>query len=75
MVSNHIHNNGIFDAFTDTIESAKILKCDHFKISSFTMADLNGAIDSGMWLNMVNVKPPYLFDLEVESTEKFHFGV
>ena len=24
-----------------------------------------------MWLNMVNVKPPYLPDLEVESIKKF----
>ena len=24
------------------------------------------AMDPGMWLNMVNVKPPYLVDLEVE---------
>ena len=25
------------------------------------------ALDPGMWLNMVNVKPPYLPDLEIES--------
>ena len=24
------------------------------------------AMDPGMWLNMVNVKPPYLVDLEVD---------
>ena len=28
------------------------------------------AMDPGMWLNMVNVKPPYLVDLEVESMKK-----
>jgi len=27
--------------------------------------------DPGMWLNMVNVKPPYLADLEIESMKKF----
>ena len=34
-------------------------------------AEVPAAIDSGMWLNMVNVKPPHLSDLEVESTMKF----
>ena len=29
------------------------------------------ALDLGMWLNMVNVKPPYLADLEIESMKKF----
>ena len=29
------------------------------------------AIDPGMWLNMVNVKAPYLSDLELESMKKF----
>ena len=29
------------------------------------------ALDPGMWLNMVNVKPPYLADLEIESMKKF----
>ena len=29
------------------------------------------AINSGMWLNMVNVKTPYLADLELESMKKF----
>ena len=29
------------------------------------------ALDPGMWLNMVNVKPPYLPDLEIESMKKF----
>ena len=29
------------------------------------------AIDPGMWLNMVNVKAPYLSDLELESMTKF----
>ena len=29
------------------------------------------AMDPGMWLNMVNVKPPYLVDLEIESMKKF----
>jgi len=29
------------------------------------------AMDPGMWLNMVNVKPPYLVDLEVDSMKKF----
>ena len=28
------------------------------------------AMDPRMWLNMVNVKPPYLFDLEVERMKK-----
>jgi len=34
-------------------------------------AEVPAAIDSGMWLNMVNVKPPHLIDLEVESMKKF----
>jgi hypothetical protein len=29
------------------------------------------AVDPGMWLSMVNVKPPQLADLEVESMKKF----
>jgi hypothetical protein len=29
------------------------------------------ALDPGMWMNMVNVKPPYLPDLEIESMKKF----
>jgi len=29
------------------------------------------AMDPGLWLNMVNVKPPYLSDLEIESMKKF----
>ena len=29
------------------------------------------AMDPGMWLNMVNVKPSYLVDLEVENMKKF----
>ena len=29
------------------------------------------AIDPGMWLNMVNIKAPYLSDLELESMKKF----
>ena len=32
------------------------------------------AMDPGMWLNMVNVKPPYLVDLEIESM-KIYVGV
>jgi len=32
------------------------------------------AMDPGMWLNMVNVKPSYLVDLEVESMNEY-FGV
>ena len=28
-------------------------------------------LDPGMLLNMVNVKPPYLADLEIESMKKF----
>jgi hypothetical protein len=28
-------------------------------------------MDPGMWLNMVNVKPPQLADLEIESMKKF----
>ena len=28
------------------------------------------ATDPGIWLNIVNVKPPYLVDLEVESMKK-----
>ena len=30
-------------------------------------AALPAAIDPGMWLNMVNVKTPYLADLKLES--------
>ena len=29
------------------------------------------ALDPGMWLNMVNVKPLYLANLEIESMKKF----
>jgi hypothetical protein len=29
------------------------------------------AVDPGMWLSMVNVKPPQLADLEIESMKKF----
>ena len=29
------------------------------------------AMDPGLWLNMVNVKPPNLLDLEIESMKKF----
>ena len=29
------------------------------------------ALDPGMWMNMVNVKPPHLPDLEIESMKKF----
>jgi len=29
------------------------------------------AMDPGLWLNMVNVKPPYLLDLEIDSMKKF----
>ena len=28
-------------------------------------------LDPGLWLNMVNVKSPYLLDLEIESMKKF----
>ena len=28
-------------------------------------------LDPGMWLNLVTVKPPYLANLEIESTKKF----
>ena len=28
-------------------------------------------MDPGLWLNMVNVKPPYLLDLEIERSNKF----
>jgi len=34
-------------------------------------AEVPAAIDPGMWLNMVNVKPPQLSDLEVKSMKKF----
>ena len=33
------------------------------------------AWDPGMWLNMVNVKPPYLADLELKVWRKFYFGL
>ena len=29
------------------------------------------AMDPGLWLNMVNVKPSYLLDLQNESMKKF----
>ena len=31
-------------------------------------------MDPGMWLNMVNLKPPYLVDLKVESTKKLFWS-
>ena len=31
---------------------------------------LSLALDPGMWLNMLNMKPPYLPDLEIESMKK-----
>jgi len=34
-------------------------------------AEILAAINPGMWLNMLNVKPPHLSDLEVESVKKF----
>ena len=34
-------------------------------------AEFPAAIDPGMWLSMVNVKPLHLSDLEVESMKKF----
>ncbi len=34
-------------------------------------AAIPAPIDPGMWLSMVNVKPPHLADLEVESMKKF----
>ena len=38
------------------------------------MAALSAAIDPVMWLHMVNVKTPYLTDLELESMKKL-FGI
>jgi len=35
------------------------------------VAEFPAAIDPGMWLKMVNVKPLPLTDLEVESMKKF----
>ena len=35
------------------------------------MAEVPAAIDPGMCLNMVNVKPPHLSDLDVDSMKKF----
>ena len=32
-------------------------------------AEIPALIDPGMWLNMVNVKPPHLADLEVKCEE------
>ena len=29
------------------------------------------AVDPGMWLSMVNVKPPHLVDLEIDTMKKF----
>ena len=29
----------------------------------------------GMWLNMVNVKPPYLVDLEIESMKNLFWSI
>ena len=34
-------------------------------------AEVPAAIDPGMWFNIVNVKPPHLIDLEVESVKSF----
>ena len=34
-------------------------------------AEVPDAIDPGIWLNIVDVKPPHLSDLEVESMKKF----
>ena len=34
-------------------------------------AAIPAPIDPGKWLSMVNVKPPHLVDLEVESMKKF----
>ena len=34
-------------------------------------AAIPAPIDPGMWISMVNVKPPHLSDLEVESMTKF----
>ncbi len=28
-------------------------------------------MDPGLWLNVVNVKPPYLLDLEIENMKNF----
>ena len=33
------------------------------------------AFDPGMWLNMVNVKSPYLADMKIESTKKFFWTI
>jgi hypothetical protein len=33
------------------------------------------AMDPGMWLNMVNVKPPYLVDLEIESMKILFWSI
>ena len=33
------------------------------------------AVDPGMWLNMVNVKPPYLVDLEIERMKKICWSI
>jgi len=33
------------------------------------------AMDLGMWLNMVNVKPQYLVDLDVESMKKIFWSI
>jgi len=33
------------------------------------------AMNPGMWLNMVNVKPPYLVVLEIESTKKIFWSI
>ena len=34
-------------------------------------AEIPAPIDPGMWLSMINVKPPHLSDLEVEIMKKF----
>ena len=33
------------------------------------------AMDRGMLLNKVNVKPPYLVDLEIESMKKLYWSI
>ena len=38
---------------------------------SAAAAAFPATIDPGMWLDMVNVKPPHVADLEMESMKKF----
>ena len=33
------------------------------------------AMDPGIWLNLVNVKPPYLVDLEIETMKKLFWRI